>query len=84
MPKKQLEGLVVSDKMAKSIVVRVERRTRHPLYGKVIRSSKRYQAHDPENSAQSGDRVRIIECKPISKNKKWRLDEIVEKGEGAE
>lgn len=84
MPKKQLEGVVVSDKMAKSIVVRVERRTRHPLYGKVIRSSKRYQAHDPENSAQSGDRVRIIECKPISKNKKWRLSEIVEKGEGSE
>lgn len=83
MPKKQLEGLVVSDKMAKSIVVRVERRTRHPLYGKVIRSSKRYQAHDPENSAKSGDRVRIIECKPISKNKKWRLSEIVEKYEGA-
>lgn len=82
MPKKQLEGLVVSDKMAKSIVVRVERRTRHPLYGKVIRSSKRYQAHDPENSAQSGDRVRIIECKPISKNKKWLLSEILEKAEG--
>lgn len=84
MPKKQLEGLVVSDKMAKSIVVQVVRRTRHPLYGKVIRSSKRYQAHDPENSAQEGDRVRIVECKPISKNKKWHLSEIIEKVERGE
>lgn len=81
MPKKQLEGLVVSDKMSKSIVVQVVRRTRHPLYGKVIRSSKRYQAHDPENSAQEGDRVRIIECKPISKKKKWLLSQIIEKVE---
>ncbi len=81
MPKKQLEGLVVSDKMSKSIVVQVVRRTRHPLYGKVIRSSKRYQAHDPENNAQEGDRVRIIECKPISKKKKWLLSEIIEKVE---
>ena len=84
MPKKQLEGLVVSDKMAKSIVVRVVRRTRHPLYGKVIRTSKRYQAHDPENSAQEGDLVRIVECKPISKNKKWHLSEIIEKVERGE
>ena len=81
MPKKQLEGVVVSDKMNKSIVVQVERRTRHPLYGKVIRTSKRYQAHDEENSAQDGDRVRIIESKPISKKKKWRLVEIIEKAE---
>ena len=81
MPKKQLEGIVVSDKMNKSIVVRVERRTRHPLYGKVIRKTKRYQAHDENNSAQDGDRVRIIESKPISKNKKWRLVEIIEKAE---
>ena len=84
MPKKQLEGLVVSDKMAKSIVVRVVRRTRHPLYGKVIRTSKRYQAHDPENRAQEGDLVRIVECKPISKNKKWHLSEIIEKVERGE
>ena len=81
MPKKQLEGIVVSDKMNKSIVVRVERSKRHRLYGKVIRSSKRYQAHDEENRAQDGDRVRIIESKPISKKKKWRLVEILEKAE---
>ena len=81
MPKKQLEGVVVSDKMAKSIVVRVERSKRHRLYGKVIRTSKRYQAHDADNSAREGDRVRIIECKPISKIKKWQLVEIVEKRE---
>ena len=82
MPKKQLEGIVVSDKMQKSIVVRVERVKRHPLYGKVIRTARRYQAHDPEDLARRGDRVRIEECRPISKRKKWLLTEILTRREG--
>lgn len=83
MPKKQLEGIVVSDKMQKSIVVRVERIKRHPLYGKVLRTAKKYHAHDEENEARTGDRVRIRECKPISKRKKWLLSKIIERAEGA-
>ena len=82
MPKKQLEGIVVSDKMQKSIVVRVERIKRHPLYGKVLRTAKKYHAHDEENEARTGDRVRIRECKPISKRKKWLLSKIIERAEG--
>lgn len=83
MPKKQLEGIVVSDKMQKSIVVRVERIKRHPLYGKVLRTAKKYHAHDEKNEARTGDRVRISECKPISKRKKWLLSKIIERAEGA-
>ena len=71
MPKRILQGVVVSDKSDKTIVVRVERRFTHPLYKKVIRRSKRYHAHDPENSFKTGDNVRIRECSPISKNKRW-------------
>ena len=83
MPEKQLEGIVVSDKMQKSIVVRVERIKRHRLYGKVLRTAKKYHAHDEENDARIGDRVRISECKPISKRKKWLLSKIIERAEGA-
>jgi small subunit ribosomal protein S17 len=71
MPKRILQGVVVSDKTDKTIVVRVERRFTHPLYKKVIRRSKRYHAHDPENSFKTGDSVRIRECSPISKLKRW-------------
>ena len=71
MPKRILQGVVVSDKSDKTIVVQVERRFTHPLYKKVIRRSKRYHAHDPENSFKTGDNVRIRECSPISKNKRW-------------
>ena len=71
------DGVVVSDKMDKTIVVRVERRTRHPLYGKEIRSSRKFYAHDEENSAQVGDRVRITETRPLSKNKNWRLLDVL-------
>ncbi|MGB0384070.1 MAG: 30S ribosomal protein S17 [Ardenticatenaceae bacterium] len=81
MPKKQLDGIVVSDKMDKTVVVRVERIKRHPLYGKVIRRAKKYHAHDEENAARQGDRVRILESKPISKNKKWMLSAILERAE---
>ena len=71
------DGVVVSDKMDKTIVVRVERRTRHPLYGKEIRSSRKFYAHDAENRAQVGDRVRITETRPLSKNKNWRLLDVL-------
>jgi small subunit ribosomal protein S17 len=71
MPKRILQGVVVSDKTDKTIVVKVERRFTHPLYKKVIRRSKRYHAHDPENTFKTGDNVRIRECSPISKLKRW-------------
>ncbi|MBA3532418.1 MAG: 30S ribosomal protein S17 [Ardenticatenales bacterium] len=79
--RKQLDGVVVSDKMDKTIVVRVERVTRHPLYGKVLKKSKKFQAHDENNEAREGDRVRILESKPFSKTKKWILLEILERPE---
>ena len=73
MPKRVLQGRVVSDKADKTITVRVERRIMHPLYKKFIRRSKKYAAHDPENRCKVGDRVRIRECRPISKNKCWEV-----------
>jgi len=73
MPKRVLQGVVVSDKADKTISVRVERRIMHPLYKKFIRRSKKYSAHDPENSRKIGDLVRIQECRPISKSKRWEL-----------
>jgi len=72
-------GNVVSDKMDKTVVVAVERTTRHPLYGKIIRKTKKYKAHDAGNECRIGDKVRIMETRPLSKDKKWRLVEIVEK-----
>ena len=77
--KKQLVGRVISDKMNKTIVVSVERTKRHPLYGKYIRVNKKYKAHDEENAATIGDTVRILESRPISKEKRWIMTEIVEK-----
>jgi len=73
MPKRILQGVVVSDKQDKTIVVKVERRVRHPLYEKFIKRSKKYAAHDEANSCKTGDIVRIRECAPISKNKTWEL-----------
>jgi len=73
MPKRILQGVVVSDKQDKTIVVRVERRMRHPVYKKFIRRSKKFAAHDETNACKIGDIVRIRECKPISKNKTWEL-----------
>ena len=73
MPKRILQGLVVSDKNDKTVVVEVERRYTHPLYKKVVRRSKKYHAHDEANAAKIGDRVRIQETAPISKNKRWTL-----------
>ncbi|RJP27872.1 MAG: 30S ribosomal protein S17 [Actinobacteria bacterium] len=74
-------GTVVSDKMDKSIVVNVETRMPHPLYGKIVRRSRRYTAHDENNQCSVGDLVRIMETRPISRTKRWRLVEIVEKAE---
>ena len=78
---KTLIGSVTSDKMDKTIVVTVERTTRHPLYGKVIKLHKKYKAHDEENSAKMGDTVRIKECRPMSKQKKFMLDDILDRSE---
>ena len=77
MPKRVLTGTVVSDKGDKTIVVRVERRVKHPLYGKIIRRSKKYHAHDDANAVKAGDVVRIEECAPMSKTKTWRVLEKV-------
>ena len=77
--RKALRGVVVSDKMDKTIVVEVEDRKKHALYGKVLKSSKRVKAHDEENTAGVGDRVRIAETRPLSASKRWRLVEIVER-----
>ncbi|RMF12668.1 MAG: 30S ribosomal protein S17 [Alphaproteobacteria bacterium] len=73
MPKRILQGVVVSDKNDKTVVVQVERRFNHPLVGKVVRRSKKYHAHDENNVCKVGDTVRIVECRPISKNKTWRV-----------
>ncbi len=73
MPKRILQGVVVSDKTDKTVVVRVDRRFTHPLYKKTVRRSKRYQAHDETNRHSVGDIVRIEECPPISKSKSWRV-----------
>ncbi|HEX2888168.1 30S ribosomal protein S17 [Vineibacter terrae] len=71
MPKRILQGVVVSDKMDKTIVVEVERRVQHPIYKKFIRRSKRYHAHDETNAIKVGQTVRIIESRPLSKTKRW-------------
>jgi small subunit ribosomal protein S17 len=80
MPKRVLQGVVVSDKPDKTVVVRVERRYTHPLLKKTIRSSKRYHAHDPQNSYKEGETVRIQECRPLSKLKTWEVVERVSVG----
>lgn len=71
MPKRVLTGTIVSDKGDKTVVVKVERRVKHPLYGKIIKRSKKYHAHDEGNVYREGETVRIEECKPISKQKTW-------------
>jgi small subunit ribosomal protein S17 len=81
MPKRILEGVVVSDKNDKTIVVKVERRLRHPVLKKTVRLSKKYHAHDETNSAKTGDVVRIEETRPLSKQKRWTLLERVTGGQ---
>jgi small subunit ribosomal protein S17 len=78
--RKERVGHVVSDKMDKTIVVRVDRRVRHAKYNKVITLASRFYAHDEKNEAKIGDRVRIIETRPLSRLKRWRLEEVLEKG----
>lgn len=73
------QGRVVSDKMDKTIVVVSETRVPHPTYGKIVRKSVKFKAHDEQNDAKIGDTVRIMECRPLSKDKRWRLVEIVER-----
>jgi small subunit ribosomal protein S17 len=70
-------GMVVSDKMAKTVVVSIERRVQHPVYGKMVRRTKKLKAHDEQNEAKTGDTVRIMETRPLSKDKRWRVVEII-------
>ena len=77
--RKVRQGTVVSDKMDKTVVVAIERRVPHPVYGKMVTKTRRLKAHDEANSAKVGDTVRIVETRPLSKDKRWRLLEIVER-----
>lgn len=71
-------GIVVSDKMEKTVVVRVDRLVKHPVYNKYIKRSVKYKVHDEKNNCKIGDRVQIIECRPLSKDKRWSLKQIIE------
>ena len=77
--RKERVGRVVSDKMQKTVVVALERRVAHPVYGKMVKRTQKVKAHDEENSAKTGDLVRIAETRPLSKDKRWRLVQIVER-----
>ena len=79
--RKRLTGHVVSDKMDKTVVVQVESQARHPRYGKVLRVRKKYKAHDEQNDCHVGDLVRIVESRPLSREKRWRVEEIVKRVE---
>jgi len=84
MGPRQMVGVVVSDRMTKTVVVRITRSVRHPVYPRVIRRSKKFKVHDPMAQAHTGDEVRIEECRPLSKEKRWRLVEVLRKGVGEE
>jgi small subunit ribosomal protein S17 len=77
--RKVRQGTVVSDKMDKTVVVAVESRVRHPLYGRIVRRTKRYKAHDEANAYHPGDVVEISECRPLSRDKSWRVSRLIEK-----
>ena len=77
--RKERIGIVVSDKMDKSIIVGIQRRVKHATYGKIIKKTTKLMAHDEQNDANEGDTVRIIETRPLSKHKRWRLVEIIER-----
>ncbi|WP_020376688.1 30S ribosomal protein S17 [Sulfobacillus thermosulfidooxidans] len=79
--RKVREGTVVSDKMNKTVVVAVESLVRHPIYGRTMRRTKRYKAHDEENQCRTGDIVRIEETRPLSKEKRWRVIEIIRRAD---
>jgi len=80
--KSEMQGLVVSDKMDKSVVVAIERKVRHGLYGKTQRRTSKFVAHDEENAVKVGDRVAIVEGRPMSRRKRWVVTRVVEKGRG--
>lgn len=80
--RKSREGFVVSDKMDKTVVVRVERTVAHPKYGKIMRMYKTHAAHDESDQCKTGDKVRIVETRPLSKTKRWRVVEVLAKAEG--
>ena len=82
MPKRILIGTVVSDKTDKTVTVLVERKVKHPLYGKIIRRSKKYHAHDEDNAFKTGERVRIEETKPFSKTKTWKVLDRLQASKG--
>ncbi len=77
--RKMLTGRVISDKMEKTRIISIERITKHPLYGKIVRRTKRYKYHDENNQSHTGDLVKIMETRPLSKDKRWRLVEVIEK-----
>ena len=77
--RKEIVGKVVSDKRDKTITLVVERKIKHPLYGKVMKKSKKFQAHDENNECKTGDIVKVMETRPLSKTKRWRLIEVLEK-----
>lgn len=77
--RKQRVGIVTSNKMDKTIVISVERRIQHPIYGKFVKRTKKFMAHDESNDCTIGDKVRIMETRPLSKSKRWRLVEIIER-----
>jgi small subunit ribosomal protein S17 len=77
--RKQRTGIVTSDKMDKTITISVERRVKHPIYGKFVKSTKKFKAHDENNECKTGDTVKIMETRPLSKTKRWRLVEIIER-----
>jgi small subunit ribosomal protein S17 len=81
--KRTLSGRVVSDKMEKTVTVLVERRVKHPLYGKIMTRSKKYHAHDEKNEFHEGDLVLIEECRPLARTKAWRVVKLVEKARAA-
>jgi small subunit ribosomal protein S17 len=83
MPKRTLQGVVVSDKQAKTVVVRVDRRFTHPVMHKTIRRSKKYHAHDEKNEFKIGDRVQIVESRPLSSDKRWRVEKLIERPQEA-
>jgi small subunit ribosomal protein S17 len=82
MSRKEKVGLVVSDKMDKTVVVSVERKVAHALYKKIIKKRKKFYAHDEKNESRTGDLVRIVETRPLSKSKRWKVLEIIEKAKG--
>ena len=81
--RKYVVGVVTSDKMQRTITVAVERRVLHPRVRKYVRATTRYKAHDENNDARVGDKVRLMETRPLSKTKRWRLAEVLERGQGA-